>query len=156
MLKILKQCPVCDKEFEYSNRKYCSDECSAESIREKDKIRKRKKREADQQARLEKAIKRIEERQANSNELEERERRQRDLKARGDKGNYLAKMTLAKPFSYEYWNAYRDYEIENSKQFESTFIRYVNGISVYDDDFAEKVMFTIDEQEVIRSELIRV
>jgi len=40
---------------------------------------------------------------------------------------------------------------ENNK-----FIRYVNGISVYDDNFTEKVMFTIEENGRISSELVRV
>ena len=66
-------------------------------------------------------------------------------------------MKLAKPFSAEYWEAYKDYAIESSSMYENNrFIRYVNGISVYDDDFTEKVMFTIEERGKVYSELVRV
>lgn len=154
MFKILKHCPICDKEFKNSNRKYCSDECSAESIRERDRIRKRKKREADQQARLEKAIKRREERKANSNILEVREHRHVTLKAKADKGDYMAIMALAKPFSYEYWEAYQQHEIQQAKQYKNEPVRLVNGISVYDDLFAEKVLITIEELGRVATDLV--
>ena len=68
----------------------------------------------------------------------------------------MARMKLAKPFSAEYWEAYKDYEIENSLKYDNKPIRYVNGISVYDDDFTEKVLLSIAEQGRVSTHLLTV
>lgn len=68
----------------------------------------------------------------------------------------MARMTLAKRFSAEYWEAYKDYEIASASKYDNKPIRYVNGISVYDDYFTERVMYTIEEEGRILSELVRI
>lgn len=60
----------------------------------------------------------------------------------------------AEPNSVEYWQAYKDYEIEQSQQFKEERIRLVNGISVLEDDFAERVIATIAEEKKIFSTIV--
>lgn len=154
---MIKECEICNTEFETvnPNQKYCSKDCRKERIRRYDRDRKRKAR---QEARK---IKNAElERKRKEKELEERkyqkelEQKQERLVAKAKRGDPWARMQLAKPFSYDYWEAYKDYEINNSLQYENTPIRYVNGISVHDDYFADKVIITIEEQGRIFSELL--
>lgn len=82
--------------------------------------------------------------------------RKEKLKEEARKGDLKAKLRLAKPFSYEYWEAYQAIETHEKDEETARFKRYVNGISVYDDDFIEKVLFTIEEKGVIFSELIEI
>lgn len=154
---MIKECEICNTEFETvnPNQKYCSKDCRKERIRRYDRDRKRKAR---QEARK---IKNAElERKRKEKELEERkyqkelEQKQERLVAKAKRGDPWARMQLAKPFSYDYWEAYKDYEINNSLQYENNPIRYVNGISVHDDYFADKVIITIEEQGRIFSELL--
>lgn len=159
---MLKQCPVCDSEFESDNlnQVYCTDECRLENLRKKDRIRKRKEREEEriirdrEKQRIQQAkIKAREE--AERKQQEEKERELFELRTKANEGDPQARMKLAKPFSAEYWEAYKDYEIENSLNYENKPIRYINGISVYADNFTEMVMLTIEEQGRIFSELVR-
>ena len=83
-----------------------------------------------------------------------KEERLNALKQRAEQGDNLALMHLAQPNSYEYWEAYRDYELEIMAEYEKPRVRYVNDVSVLDDDFIEKVMFNIEEQGIINSYLI--
>lgn len=154
---MIKECEICNTEFETvnPNQKYCSKDCRKERIRRYDRDRKRKAR---QEARK---IKNAElERKRKEKELEERkyqkelEQKQERLVAKAKRGDPWARMQLAKPFSYDYWEAYKDYEINNSLQYKNNPIRYVNGISVHDDYFADKVIITIEEQGRIFSELL--
>lgn len=155
---MLKRCPVCDTEFESDklSKKYCSEECRLAKVREKDRLRKRKEREEERAIR-EKEKQRIQQAKNEAREQAEqknREAREQDLKARVKAGDPLARMQVANPFSVEYWEAYKDYEIENSLKYDAKPIRYVNGISVHDDDFTEKVMLMIEQQGIIYSDLI--
>lgn len=157
---MLKECLICGNEFRAykRNQKYCSDECRLE----KDRLRKRKEREKERSIRIAEKQRIQQEKQLAKEEAErmqqeEEERKLFELKRRANEGDPKARMKLAPRFSAEYWEAYRDYQIEENSQFEnSKFVRYVNGISVFDDDFAEKVMFTIEERGHIMSELMRV
>lgn len=54
-------------------------------------------------------------------------------------------MKLAKPNSKEYWEAYQQYESEKSKSSEYEAIRIVNDISILEEDFAVKVLESIEE-----------
>ena len=154
---------MCNAEFysEKLSQKYCSKECRLESVRERDRIRKRKERAKEREEREQRkeqflqAKKEAREKEEREREAE-RERELFELKTKANEGDPKARMTLAKPFSVEYWEAYKDYEIENSLKYDNKPIRYVNGISVYDDNFTEKVMFTIEEEGRILSELVRV
>ena len=160
---MMKQCPVCNNEFKRDklSQKYCSEECRLARVREYDRIRKQKERE-EARAIRDKENERIQQdkiaarEQAELERLEAKEQEHQELIAKANEGDPHARMTLAKRFSAEYWEAYKDYEIENSLKYDNKPIRYVNGISVYDDNFTEKVMFTIEENGRISSELVRV
>lgn len=77
-----------------------------------------------------------------------------ELAERAKQGDPLARMKTAEPNSLEYWQAYKDYEIEQSQQFKEERIRLVNGISVLEDDFAERVIATIAEEKKIFSTIV--
>lgn len=97
------------------------------------------------------------ERYKQKNEKQEREVMERKesslnkLKERAEKGDNLALMHLAKPNSYEYWEAYQNYELELATEYNSTRIRHVNDISIFDEHFVEKVMLSIEEKRIVRS-----
>lgn len=84
-------------------------------------------------------------------EQAERETRERqeakhiELKQRAEQGDNLALMRMAEPNSYEYWVAFKAYILEEMSEYEKPKIRYVNGISILDKDFAEKVIFSIEK-----------
>lgn len=79
-----------------------------------------------------------------------------ELAERAKQGDPLARMKTAEPNSYEYWEAYRDYELEARAEYTNPRIRYVNDISIFDDDFVEKVLLSIAEQGVILTQLLTV
>ena len=64
----------------------------------------------------------------------------------------MAIMLLNNPLDEAYWDAFKEHELQRK----SEFIRFVNGISVYDELFTEKVLFTIEEQGFINSDLVKV
>lgn len=153
---MIKECEICNTEFETvnPNQKYCSKDCRKERIRRYDRDRKRKAR---QEARK---IKNAElEHKRKEKELEERkyqkelEQKQERLVAKAKRGDPWARMQLAKPFSAEYWEAYKEYAIRENRQLKTNYTRYVNGISIFDDEFTEKVMIMVEELGVIHSEL---
>jgi|SRR5690625_1182011 len=159
---MIKECPICGSEYHASMRSqvYCSEECRFVRNRESDRLRKQKKRKKDRVIRQKEKqrIQQVEEKEREElkrKRQEEKERKLFELRAKANDGDPLARMTLAKKFSVEYWEAYSDYEIENSLNYDNKPIRYVNGISVHEMDFAEKVMFTIEERGHILSELVR-
>lgn len=158
----LKECLICDSEFiaDKISQKYCSEKCRLVRNREADRLRKREIR-AEERTIRDKENERIQQAKKDAKEKAELERHKakeqehQKITVKAEQGDPLARMRLAKPFSVEYWEAYKDYEMESSLKYETKPIRYVNGISVYDDDFAEKVMFMIEEQGFILSELVR-
>lgn len=158
---MLTRCPVCDTEFERNklSQKYCSEDCRLAMVRKRDRERKRKER-AEEKAIRDKEKQRIQQakeearKKAELERVKAKEQEQQKLKTRAKLGDPKARMELADRFSAEYWAAFRDAEIQQSKLYEKRFVRYVNGISVYDDDFVEKVMILIREQGVIYTELI--
>lgn len=158
---MIKECPICGSEYHTKKRSqvYCSEECRFVRNREYDRLRKQKKRKKDrvireqEKERIQKD-KQLEKEEAERKHQEAIEQKLVELKAKAANGDPLARMTLAKKFSAEYWEAYSDYEIESNAEFENKVIRYVNGISVHDVDFVEKVMFTIEERGHILSELV--
>ena len=145
-----KQCETCKKGFETINpsKKYCSDECRKVRIREADKLRKRKARkearstqnaEMEEKSRINRE-KREQEYAKRSLEQEE------ELKKRVEAGDPQARMRVAKMNSIEYWEAYKDYEIEYAESWKNgKSTSTINDISVYEPDFAEKVVQSIHE-----------
>lgn len=156
MVKIIKKCPVCNNEVTNTRNKYCSVSCRNESIKERDRLRKREERKAEREViRREASETHKKKRKQQEQEAKKRkEERLNALKQRAEQGDNLALMHLAEPNSYEYWQAFRDYELEQMKEYKKPRARYVNDVSVLDDDFIEKVMFNIEEQGIIHSYLI--
>lgn len=163
-------CSICHVEFTTTSRnaKYCSEECRQEGTYQQRKEwesktnYKEKQREAMQQYRKEKTeiknVINIEERnrkdKERKKETEKRiNERQAELMDRVKAGDPLARMTVAKPQSIEYWEAYQDYAINYAESSGEDSRRIVNGISVHEPDFAEKVILTIEELGHVKTEL---
>lgn len=158
MVKIIKRCPVCNNEVTNTRNKYCSVSCRNESVKERDRLRKREERKAEREIIRREASETHKKKLAQlQQEAEKRQEASRiKLKERAEQGDNLARMHLAKPNSYEYWQAYRDYELEVRAEYTNPRIRYVNDISIFDDNFAEKVVSSIKEQGVIFAQLLTV
>lgn len=77
-----------------------------------------------------------------------------ELEEKAKNGDPSARMRLAKPNSKEYWEAYQQYEIDYSNKWETKTIRLINEISVFEEDFAEKVVSSIEVEKKIYSHLI--
>jgi len=164
-------CEICEKPFETSarNAKYCSDECRDEGARlkrekweeETNYNERQRRRMAEQRKAEQEAIRRVsteahrKKRKRQEQEADKRkEERLNALKQRAEQGDNLALMHLAEPNSYEYWEAFRDYELEIMAEYEKPIVRYVNDVSIFDDNFSEKVVSSIKEQGIIKSYLI--
>src|SRR5699024_1297161 len=164
-------CDICEKPFETDarNAKYCSDECRDEGARlkrekwakETNYNERQRRRMAEQRKAEQEAIRRVstekhrKKRKRQEQEADKRkEERLNALKQRAEQGDNLALMHLAEPNSYEYWEAFRDYELEIMAEYEKPIVRYVNDVSIFDDNFSEKVVSSIKEQGIIKSYLI--
>lgn len=154
---MIKVCGICNKEFEtnYPNKKYCSNKCSKEAIREADRLRKRrewdikrKKQSAEERERIRLKREKIEK------EAQERAKEQQvDLEKRLEERDPKAIMETTNHFDLEYWEAYKEDFMQD--YYNKDYIRYVNEISVYDDDFPNKVIDSIKERGSIYSRLVR-
>lgn len=154
---MIKVCEICNKEFEtnYPNKKYCSTECSREAVREADRLRKHREREI---IRKKQTAEEVERRRLKKIEIDkEAEKLQKEkevdlekrLKARDPK----AIMEITNHFDLEYWEAYKESFMQD--YYSKDYIRYVNDISVHDDDFSNKVLYSIKEKGSIYSKLVR-
>ena len=155
---MIKVCGICNKEFEtnYPNKIYCSKECSRKSTREADRIR--KKREWDLKKKKQSAEE-MERRRLRDEKIEEaskeRQReKQADLEKRLLERDPKAIMQVNNNSSFEYWEAYKQDFLEDEDN--KNYIRYVNDISVYDDDFASQVVESIKELGYISTDLKRI
>lgn len=163
---IKRICPICGQEFttNRSNTKYCSDRCKAEGAKltrkkweaktdYKEKQRQRmqayRSEQAEEQARLRAAeAQRLRaERAAEFKKHKTALRRQ--LKAKASAGDPLARMQLSNPLQLEYWQAYKDYELQYANQSGQPSTRTVNGVSIYDTHFPEEVVQAIKEAGII-------
>lgn len=155
----VKICPICQKKFTAGkgNIKYCSEACreagkaaarkqweARTQYTEKQREAATKRREEDRQ----KQAKLTRERQR-QHDLEHRERLQRmreDLERRAEAGDYAALEQLARErgdmLQFWHWRKMREIEYAESNGRYSTFT--VNEISVYDDDFEQKVLRSIE------------
>src|SRR5690625_1073850 len=123
---MIKNCKICGSEFETNNtnKKYCSVECRQERIKEYDRARKQKARQEAKKVKIAELEQKRKEREAKEREYQkELEAKQHRLVAKAKRGDPWARMQLAKPFSYDYWEAYKDYEINNSLHYENNPIR---------------------------------
>lgn len=151
---MIKECKICGSEFEANapNQKYCSVECRKERIREYDRQRKRKERKEAKKEKLIALEQKRKEFKAKELEYEKKVERERQLlKEKAKQGDPMAIMKLSSNNSQEYWEAYQKYHIQECEQSNSN--RFVNGISVFDDDFVDKVLITIEQHGRIFSEL---
>lgn len=155
---MVKTCLICSKEYEtpYPNKKYCSKDCSREAIRQADRLRKRNERKIKRDKRTAEEVERRRLKMAEIEEAsKERQReKQADLEKRLKEGDPKARMEVAKPNSLEYWEAYRQEFLED--KYNENYNRYVNGISVYDDEFARLVLESIKKLGYISTDLKRI
>lgn len=63
-------------------------------------------------------------------------------------------MRLAKANSKEHWEAYQESEIEQCNSYDNKVIRLVNEISIFEEDFAVRVLENIKEEGKIYEQLI--
>lgn len=84
---------------------------------------------------------------------ENHEQRSDDLKKRAKNGDPLARMRLAKPNSLEYWKAYQQYERGGYNR-SGRFVSLINDISILEEDFAEKVVNSIEQKGFVSGRTI--
>lgn len=154
---MIKVCEVCKKEYEtnYPNKKYCSKECSREAAREADRIRKKREWDLKKKKQSAEEVERRRQKKAEiDKEAEERQREeQADIKKRLLEGDPKAIMKVNNNSSLEYWEAYKESFIQD--YYNKNYIRYVNDINIYDEDFPSKVIDSIKALGYIFSRLVR-
>lgn len=154
----IKTCPICKKQFNaLANAKYCSDICR-EKGNEQTRTAWEKKagyREAQRKKRAEfRERKRMEEEKIRQDRIVEMEKahaerlkaEREELLRKADAGDYDALMKLAheRGDMIEYYRLYALQEISKKEEDESDLLTLVNGISIYDPDFAVKVLDSIE------------
>lgn len=154
---MLKICPICQKEFNSTpqRRKFCSDRCRIQSdyarhnkwTEENQYFEKKRKYKA-QVKQEEINIQREYLQKLHEDRLKQIEadkvREQKELEERAKAGEYKALMQLA-PDRKTYLKYFALDEIESSEKYGYKSTREINGISVYDPDFAELVLKSIEE-----------
>lgn len=168
---MILNCVVCNQSYEtnFPNKKYCSDICA-----KRGRINKRKQWEKDtnynEKQRLDKLVKRQQEKEVRTAEETERLRLKKEeidhknaeriknekveLEEKAKNGDPIARMNLAKPNSKEYWEAYKQSEIDYYNKWNTKSISVINEISVFDDDFVAKVLESIKVEGRIYGRLI--
>lgn len=167
-MSVEKICPVCGKKFiaEHGNTAYCSESCRIEgaTIARKDweqrtgyKTIRRDRMRAYRagKAAEKKAIQEATDRKRKEELAAEHEKRKKEqlkrLKDEAAAGDPQARMRLSNRLQAEYWEAFRDYELQYAEEAGTPSTRTVNGISVHDTHFVEEVLRTIQEQKIIIS-----
>lgn len=163
--KILKSmeytriCPICGRSFvtHHVQIMYCGEECRVTARRKKDREAKAKTR-----AKLSEDRKRKQEQfeQSRMEDMKDRAQRSRDaFEARCASGDPRALIIRAKAhggtLSETYWHYFALIEIADAERDGKTARTFVNGISVYEDDFASKVIEDIKLRGHIYIELRR-
>lgn len=154
---MLKTCEICHSEFETNNplKKYCSELCSKEASRHADKLRKRNERKIkrDKQTAEEVERRRLKRAEIEEDAQERARQSQADLEKRLKARDPKAIMEITNHSDLEYWEAYKENFMQD--YYNKDYIRYINDISVYDDDFPSKVINSIKEKGSIYSYLVR-
>ena len=159
---MIKTCPICNKDFEVKrkNQKYCSSVCRDKGAHDARKAwerktgyidRKRERRQQDAEEKRLRELEQINERQrkraqevAEWIEAEDKAREE-ELKKRAAAGDYEALMETATD-DVTYYKYFALAEIEREERdFGRRSTREINGISVYEPDFAERVVKSIAE-----------
>ena len=159
-------CVICGKQFEAraANSKYCSIGC-----RRKGKYQRRKdwedrsgyrekQRKKMQEYREKAAAEALEEREATARqeaadrkqkETQRRNQEREELIQKAEQGDAFSRMMLAAEkagkTSLEYWDAYKDYEMQSAARLGKISTTSVNGISVHDPDFGLAVSISVVE-----------
>lgn len=167
---IKKICPICGQEFTAKNNniRYCSSKCAAEGARLARKAWERRTgyKEAQRERMrayragqsIEKAAQKAAEERRQRKERAKRlkqlaaERQQR-LQERAAAGEPHARMMLSNRLQTEYWQAFKDYELQLAEAAGEPSRRTVNGISIYTDQFETEVIRSIKERNIIITEL---
>lgn len=164
-------CTICNQSFEskHSNNKYCSDECRNQgrknrrknwetetNYKEKQRINKTVQRQKKKEVRTAEELERIRLKKAEIKQRTDKQRDQRnnELEIKAKNGDPEARMSLAKPNSKEYWEAYQESEIDYYNKWNTKSISVINEISVFDDDFVAKVLESIEVEGRIYGRLI--
>lgn len=154
---MVKTCLICNKEYEtpYPNKKYCSTDCSREAIRQADRLRKRNERKIKRDKRTAEEVERRRLKRAEIEEDSQKRAREKqaDLEKRLEERDPKAIMEITNHFDLEYWEAYKEEFMQ--EYYNKNYIRYVNDISVYDEEFPKKVIDSIKERRSIYSRLVR-
>ena len=163
-------CSLCGKKFtaKAGNVKYCSPECKEEGKQQRRKEWEERTDYKEKQRQIMKvyrgkvteeerqAAKKIKEQQTLERQEEDERQskeRQAELRKKAAAGDPFARMNLAEPNSKEYWEAYKQYEIEYAASWGRESTRTVNDISVHDPCFGRKVVEAIKELGIIRTRL---
>ena len=156
-MKYRKICPICGAHFETNNDQtiYCGHFCKAEAKRARDREYQRIKREQESESRRQY---REEYERARLSELAEREKKLKaDFERRCAEGDPHALMLREKgqngTLSRRYWELFAECSIEEAEAAGETSRTTVNGVSVYDDDFAGRVLESIKDRGQIIMEL---
>ena len=154
-----KICPICGAHFETNNDQtvYCGHSCKVEAKRARDREYQRNKREQASESRRQY---REEYERARLSEIAERDRKSKeDFERRCKAGDPHALMIREKAQngnrSRRYWELFAKCEIDWAERSGNISRLAVNGISVYEHDFAGAVLESIESQGYIVLELGR-
>lgn len=152
-------CPICGKSFiahRILNR-YCSEECRRNARREQDRNRKKEIR-----------MQRSEQRNAERKEADRKRAEQIEARSRQVKENFarrcedgdlrallLREKAAGGNSTLKYWELFAKAEIQDAEDSGEVARTIVNGISVYEDDFAEKVMQSIKRTGLIQTGMMK-
>jgi len=146
-------CPICGKSFTAHRvlNRYCSEECRQNARREQDRNRKKEIR-----------IQRSEQRNAERKEADRKRAEQLEVRSRQVKEDFARRCESGDPAALKlrekgtngnstlkYWELFAKAEIQAAEDSGEVSRTIVNGISVYEDGFAEKVMQSIKESGCI-------
>ena len=146
-------CPICGKSFTAHRvlNRYCSEECRRDARRERDRNRKKELRaQRSEQRNSERA-------DADRKKAEQIEARRRQVKEdfarRCEDGDPRALMLREKGTNgnstLKYWELFAQAAIQDAEDAGTVSDILINGVSVYEDGFAERVMQSIKESGCI-------
>ena len=164
---IRKSCPICGREFAaISNKKYCSEACRIEGAKrarkswrvrtgynetQREKMRAYRQALADEKNAAQAEADARRQAEAERRRKEAAEIRKQKLKERAATGYPSATMLLYSKQSPNYWQAFKEYELQFAASLSNPkpATACVNGISIYDDHFANEVIRSIKERNMI-------
>lgn len=142
-------CPICGKSFTAYRvlNRYCSEECRRNARRAQDRNRKKELRAQRSEQRN------AERKEADRKKTEQIEARRKqvkeDFERRCEDGDPAALMIREKGANgnstLKYWELFAAVTIQDAEDAGTVSGTLVNGVSVYEDDFPEKVMQSIKE-----------